>query len=56
MSPHPHFTDEAIQDLYQAGVKIENQEFHSDYLKVNNKNNKGGSILLSQSALIQSLL
>ena len=43
---HPHLIDEHIRDLISVGLKIEDQGFPVDYVRVNIKNNNDGSILL----------
>ena len=56
LSLHPHLIDEAIRDMISVGLKIEDQGFPADYVVVNIKRSNDGSILLSQLALIQSIL
>ena len=45
MSPHQNMIDEAIHDLLQAGLKIEDQGFPLDYVGVNIMYDKDRSIL-----------
>ena len=52
LSPHTCLINKAIQDLLHVGLKIDDQGFPSNYVVVNVKHNKDGSILLSQPVLI----